>query len=145
MRRRRRRMMMMSRRWRRRGGKVQWRTAWWWRRSWQSNSPQSLLPLVSFTFTCSSCFKVLFFSLKQDYLDSFSSFQLFSILFSSFFSCQKWQFWCLVIKMLCCCARKVVIWEFSFFLLPRKTEWVLVYSPKPLCLRSAACCTHYSM
>ena len=33
-------------------------TAWWWRRAFWSNSPRSLLPLVS--LTCSSCFKVLF-------------------------------------------------------------------------------------
>ena len=33
--------------------------------------------------------------LKQDYFDCFSSFKFFSVLFSSFFSFQKWQFWCL--------------------------------------------------
>ena len=33
--------------------------------------------------------------LKQDYFDSFSSFKFFSVLFSSSFSSQKWQFWCL--------------------------------------------------
>ena len=32
---------------------------------------------------------------KQDYFDSFSSFKFFSVLFSSPFSYQKWQFWCL--------------------------------------------------
>ena len=37
-------------------------------------------------------------------------------------------------KGICCCDRKVVIWEFSFFLLPNKTEWALVYSPETLCL-----------
>ena len=37
----------------------------------------------------------------------------------------------------CCCGRKVVILEFSFFLLPTKTEWALVYCPEALCLHSA--------
>ena len=41
-------------------------------------------------------------------------------------------------KGICCCDRIVVIWEFSFFLLPNKTEWALVYSPEPVCLHSAA-------
>ena len=41
-------------------------------------------------------------------------------------------------KGICCCDRKVVIWEFSFFLLPSKTEWALVYCPEALCLHSAA-------
>ena len=58
MRRRGRRMMIMSRRWRGRRSKVYWRTVWWWWRACWSNSPWSRLPLVS--FTCNSCFKVLF-------------------------------------------------------------------------------------
>ena len=45
-------------------------------------------------------------------------------------------------KGICCCDRKVVIWEISYFLLPNKTEWALVYSPEPLCLHSLASCTH---
>ena len=32
----------------------------------------------------------------------------------------------------------VVIWDFSFFLLPSKKEWALVYCPEALCLHSAA-------
>ena len=44
-------------------------------------------------------------------------------------------------KGICCCGRKVVIWEFVFLLLPSKTEWALVYSPEALCLHSAASCT----
>ena len=39
-------------------------------------------------------------------------------------------------------AEKKLIWEFSFFLLPNKTEWGLVYCPETLCLHSAACYTH---
>ena len=58
LRRRRRKMMMMCRRWRGRGGNVEWRRAWLWRRACWSSYPRSPLPLVS--FTCSSCFKVLF-------------------------------------------------------------------------------------
>ena len=46
------------------------------------------------------------------------------------------------IKKLCCCGRKVVIWEFSLFLLPSKTEWALVYCPETPCLHSAAFCTY---
>ena len=37
--------------------------------------------------------------------------------------------------------KKIVIWEFCFFLLPSKTEWALVYSPEVLYLHSAASCT----
>ena len=44
-------------------------------------------------------FSVLFsfflICLKQDYFESFSSFEFFSVLFSSSLSSQKWQFWCL--------------------------------------------------
>ena len=40
-------------------------------------------------------------------------------------------------KEICHFDRNVVIWEFSFFLLPHKTEWALVYSPEALCLHSA--------
>ena len=42
----------------------------------------------------------------------------------------------------CCCDRKVVIWEFGFFLLPNKTVWALVYCPEALGLHSTASCTH---
>ena len=60
---RRRRMMMMRRRWRGRRGILRiCRTAWWWRRAWLSNSPWSLLLLVS--FPCRSCFKVLYIKKK---------------------------------------------------------------------------------
>ena len=45
-------------------------------------------------------------------------------------------------KGIYCCDRKVVIWEFSFFLLLNKTEWALVYRPEPLCLHFAASCMH---
>ena len=38
---------------------------------------------------------------------------------------------------ICYCDRKVVICEFSFFLLPNKTEWAIVYSRELLCLHSA--------
>ena len=37
-------------------------------------------------------------------------------------------------KGICCFDWKVVIWEISFFLLPSKTEWALVYCPEALCL-----------
>ena len=40
--------------------------------------------------------------------------------------------------------QKVVIWEFSFFLLSSKKEWALVYNPETLGLHSAACCTYCS-
>ena len=57
------RIIEKRRRWRGREGMRRiCRTAWWWRRSCWSNSPRSLLPLVS--FTCSSCFKVLFMKKK---------------------------------------------------------------------------------
>ena len=42
---------------------------------------------------------------------------------------------------ICCFDLKVVICEFSFFLLTSKTEWALVYCPETLCLHSAASCT----
>ena len=45
-------------------------------------------------------------------------------------------------KGICCCDRKVVIWKLSFFLLPNKREWTLVYSPMALCLHSTASSTH---
>ena len=47
-------------------------------------------------------------------------------------------------KKLCkmAAAAEAVIWEFSFFLLPNKTEWALVYCHEPLCLHSAASCTN---
>ena len=48
-------------------------------------------------------------------------------------------------KGICCCDRKVVISEFSFFLLPNKTEWALVYSPEALCLHSADICPHCTL
>ena len=35
-----------------------------------------------------------------------------------------------LIQWHCCCGGKVAIWEFSFFLLPSKTEWALVYCPE---------------
>ena len=38
--------------------------------------------------------------LKQDYFDIFSSFKFFSVIFSSSFSSQKWQFWCLAFFLL---------------------------------------------
>ena len=41
-------------------------------------------------------------------------------------------------KGICCCDTKVGIYEFSFFLLPSKTEWAIVYGPEALCLHSAA-------
>ena len=47
-------------------------------------------------------------------------------------------------KGICCFDGEVVIWEFSFFLLPKKTEWALVYCPEALCLHSAASCTDYT-
>ena len=45
-------------------------------------------------------------------------------------------------KGICSEGRKVVIWEFSFFLLPNKTKWALVYSPETLYCHFAASCTH---
>ena len=57
-------MMIIGRRWRGREGKVQWSIAWWWRRAYRLNSPRSLLPSVS--FTCCSCFMVLFTKKKVD-------------------------------------------------------------------------------
>ena len=47
-----------------------------------------------------------------------------------------------VSKGICCCDRKVVIWEFSPLLLPNKSEWAIVYSPEALYLHSEAICTH---
>ena len=43
----------------------------------------------------------------------------------------------------CCCDRKALVWEFSFFLLPSKTEWALVYCLEGMCLHSATSCTQY--
>ena len=51
-------------------------------------------PLKSFSVLIGSFYFFLICH-KQDYFRSFRSFQIFSILFSSCFSSQKWQFWCL--------------------------------------------------
>ena len=40
------------------------------------------------------------------------------------------------------CGQKVVIWEFSSFLLPSKLEWALVYCPEAFFLHSAATCSY---
>ena len=39
-------------------------------------------------------------------------------------------------KGICCFGSEVVIWKFSCFLLPNKTEWALFYSPEALSLYS---------
>ena len=55
---------------------------------------ESLWSVKSFSVLIGS-FQFFLICFKQDYSDWLSSFKFFSVLLSSFFSSQKWQFWCL--------------------------------------------------
>ena len=76
--------------------------------------------MKSFSVLFSSYWSFLVFliCLTQDYFDSCSSFKSFSVLFSSSFCSQKWQFWCLARWMVVCCLLSVVCCLFGLQISP---------------------------